>query len=341
MAAAPECTVCLAPQYRGDDGHKHVPRHTRDQLSYCMECDEILCPNCWRNEHQNLKRRHHQPRPLPSPPVAEPPAASEAAALAAVESAVALAAAAAVPPPSPPSPPSVPPRAEAPLSSPTKPRGGYSSAAAAAKERTFCSNVSLAEQAAAIMDEQWQEEDSVADSDEAEFLRKLCAEDEEERRFLAALDDTSSLSRTEPKAVTEPSGSMRMPANPVLMIERSSPQEPPLQTPPRSTLNGPRSPGFSGDMKLLTPACPPTRHDSSFRVGGSTAGDSLVRGESTLGIHRGRSSVVYEPLQHVNAARAAIELAESQREPSDSANISRLSSLRHSRGGSFVHDESR
>eukprot|EP01060_Flectonema_neradi_P030463 TRINITY_DN4438_c0_g1_i1.p1 TRINITY_DN4438_c0_g1~~TRINITY_DN4438_c0_g1_i1.p1 ORF type:complete len:700 (+),score=145.14 TRINITY_DN4438_c0_g1_i1:41-2140(+) len=33
-----------------------------DLLS-CTECDEVLCPTCWKNEHQNKKRRGHVGKP--------------------------------------------------------------------------------------------------------------------------------------------------------------------------------------------------------------------------------------------------------------------------------------
>eukprot|EP00754_Rhynchopus_humris_P016367 Rhum_TRINITY_DN14511_c1_g1::Rhum_TRINITY_DN14511_c1_g1_i1::g.93709::m.93709 len=33
------------------------------QLLYCQDCQDTLCGTCWKNEHQNKKRREHAPRP--------------------------------------------------------------------------------------------------------------------------------------------------------------------------------------------------------------------------------------------------------------------------------------
>ena len=45
---ATQCTVC-----EDESG---------DLLS-CTECDEVLCPSCWKDEHQNKKRRSHVGKP--------------------------------------------------------------------------------------------------------------------------------------------------------------------------------------------------------------------------------------------------------------------------------------
>ena len=47
------CTVCDV-QLDTDEDMK---------LIYCADCQETLCSTCWKNEHQNKKRRHHAPRP--------------------------------------------------------------------------------------------------------------------------------------------------------------------------------------------------------------------------------------------------------------------------------------
>eukprot|EP01064_Diplonema_japonicum_P034991 TRINITY_DN7414_c0_g5_i1.p1 TRINITY_DN7414_c0_g5~~TRINITY_DN7414_c0_g5_i1.p1 ORF type:complete len:765 (+),score=245.29 TRINITY_DN7414_c0_g5_i1:49-2295(+) len=33
------------------------------KFMYCADCDETLCETCWKNEHQNKKRREHVPKP--------------------------------------------------------------------------------------------------------------------------------------------------------------------------------------------------------------------------------------------------------------------------------------
>eukprot|EP01062_Namystynia_karyoxenos_P049192 TRINITY_DN375_c4_g3_i2.p1 TRINITY_DN375_c4_g3~~TRINITY_DN375_c4_g3_i2.p1 ORF type:complete len:493 (+),score=231.81 TRINITY_DN375_c4_g3_i2:207-1481(+) len=47
------CTLCEDPATAESD------------LWECRQCEEVLCTDCWRTEHQNKKRRDHTPRAAP------------------------------------------------------------------------------------------------------------------------------------------------------------------------------------------------------------------------------------------------------------------------------------
>eukprot|EP01062_Namystynia_karyoxenos_P047032 TRINITY_DN35376_c0_g2_i1.p1 TRINITY_DN35376_c0_g2~~TRINITY_DN35376_c0_g2_i1.p1 ORF type:complete len:341 (+),score=87.85 TRINITY_DN35376_c0_g2_i1:90-1025(+) len=211
--------------------------------------------------------------------------------------------------PAAPPPATAPPPAAAPPAPPPGAgacRGGYTGARSVPKDQVYSSNLSIAEQAALILEEQLQEEQSLPCSEEEEeeaaFLMQLGEEAssaagrtvQQSGSADAGLETTCPQAdtperRNSPRGAARPRSPPRL-QPPVLKVEVCGPPQQPSGTPSHAAVS-------LAEFNLLTPAMPPSRQCSA----------------SALGFQRGRSSVVYEPLERVSTARERFEQL-SQRE---------------------------